>query len=89
MRGIEAHDPECVPLLVAMSAELGECFHCFPNDVPADAKPCQVLVAGEWTDGFLLEWRRTRDRRWKGLVNYRDHASRRVVLKDQDELRPG
>ena len=53
-----------------------------------DAKRCQVHVAGSWTDGFLLEWRRGQDGRWKGVVNYRDKAGRRVELKDQDELRP-
>jgi hypothetical protein len=53
--------PEQVPLSVAMSAGLTECFHCFPADVPPDAKPCQVLAADEWIDGFLLEWRRGAD----------------------------
>ena len=73
---------------VAMSAGLAECFHCFPENVPPNAKRCQVRVAGSWTDGFLLDWRRGEDGRWKGLVNYRDKAGRRVELKDQDELRP-
>jgi hypothetical protein len=72
-----------------MSAGLVECFHCFPSDVPPDAKPCQVLVAGQWVDGFLLEWRRGPGNRWKGLVNYRWEAGRKVALKDQSELRPG
>jgi len=71
----------CPPLL-------GECFHCFPENVPADAKPCQVLSGGVWVDGFLLEWQRGADGRWKGLVNYRHEAGRRVALKDQAELRP-
>jgi hypothetical protein len=86
--GHEAHPAESVPLSVAMSAGLGECFHCFPENVPADAKPCQVLAGGTWVDGFLLEWRRGADGRWKGLVNYRHEAGRRVALKDQAELRP-
>jgi hypothetical protein len=87
-RGREVHGPERVPLSVAMSAGLAECFHCFPPDVPADAKPCRALVDGKWTDGFLLEWRRGGDGRWTGLVNYGYEAQRRVELKDQDELRP-
>lgn len=86
-RGQEAHAPERVPLSVAMSAGLAECFHCFPERVPPDAKPCQVRVAGSWRDGFLLEWRRGPDRRWKGLVNYLDKGGRRVALKDQADLR--
>jgi hypothetical protein len=86
--GRQASTPDQVPLSVAMSAGLAECFHCFPSDVPPDAKPCQVLVAGKWVDGFLLEWRRGPDNRWKGLVNYRWEASRKVALKDARELRP-
>jgi hypothetical protein len=42
----------------------------FPSDVPPDAKTCQVLVAGKWVDGFLLEWRRGPDDRWKGPVRF-------------------
>jgi hypothetical protein len=86
--GQVAHPAESVPLSVAMSEGLGECFHCFPENVPAEAKPCQVLLDGIWVDGFLLEWRRGSDGRWKGLVNYRDKAIRRVALKDQAELKP-
>ncbi len=29
----------CPMWKVAMSAGLTECFHCFPADVPPDAKP--------------------------------------------------
>ena len=86
--GRETHPAESVSLSVAMSELLGECFHCFPENVPADAKPCQVLSGGVWVDGFLLEWQRGADGRWKGLVNYRHEAGRRVALKDQAELRP-
>jgi hypothetical protein len=86
--GREAHPAESVPLSEAMSALLGECFHCFPENVPADAKPCQVWSGGLWVDGFLLKWQRSADGRWKGLVNYRHEAGRRVALKDQAELRP-
>lgn len=86
--GQEAHPADSVPLSVAMSAGLGECFHCFPENVPADAKPCQVLSDGTWVAGFLLKWQRGADGRWKGLVNYRHQAGRRVALKDQAELRP-
>jgi hypothetical protein len=85
--GRETHPAESVPLSEAMSALLGECFHCFPENVPADAKPCQVLSGGVWVDGFLLEWQRGAGGRWKGLVNYRHEAGRRVALKDQAELR--
>src|SRR5690348_13343809 len=53
--GYETHPAECVPLSVAMSDGLGECFHCFPYHVPADAKPCHVWSHGTWVDGFLLE----------------------------------
>ena len=56
--GRDSSAPEQVPLSVAMSEGLAECYHCFPPDVPSDAKPCQVLVGGRWVDGFLLEWRR-------------------------------
>jgi len=80
--GYEAHPAESVPLADAMSAGLGECMHCFPENVPADAKPCRVLSDGTWVDGFLLEWRQGTDGRWKGLVNYRHEAGRRVALKD-------
>jgi len=45
-------------------------------------------VRGKWTDGFLLEWRRGADNRWKGLVNFRWEAGRRVALMDQADLRP-
>ena len=86
--GRGASAPEKVPLSDAMSAGLAECFHCFPEHVPLDAKPCKVLVGEKWTDGFLLEWQRGADNRWKGLVNYRWEAGRRVSLKDQAELRP-
>ena len=86
--GRETHPAESVPLSEAMSALLGECFHCFPENVPVDAKPCQVLSGGVWVDAFLLEWQRGADGRWKGLVNYRHEAGRRVALKDQAELRP-
>ena len=85
--GKEAHAVQSVPLSVAMSAGLGECYHCFPENVPADAKPCLVLSGGIWVDGFLLEWRRGADGRWKGLVNYRHEIGRRVALKDQSELK--
>ncbi len=44
--GREAHPAESVPLSEAMSALLGECFHCFPENVPADAKPCRSGRAG-------------------------------------------
>ena len=85
--GKEAHAAQSVPLSVAMSAGLGECYHCFPENVPADTKPCLVLSDGIWVDGFLLEWRRGADGRWKGLVNYRHEIGRRVALKDQSELK--
>lgn len=32
--GRETHPAESVPLSEAMSALLGECFHCFPENVP-------------------------------------------------------
>jgi hypothetical protein len=82
------HPAESVPLSVALSEGLGECFHCFPENAPVDAEPCQVRLGDKWVDGFLLEWQRGADGRWKGLVNYREKASRRVALKDQAELRP-
>jgi hypothetical protein len=81
--------PEQVPLSVAMSEGLAECYHCFPPDVPPDAKPCQVLVGGRWVDGFLLEWRRGVNNRWQGLVNYRwEGSGRTIAVKDQSQLRP-
>ncbi len=87
--GRQASTPEQVPLSVAMSAGLAECFHCFPPDVPSDAKPCRVLVGDKWIDGFLLEWQRGGGGRWKGLVNYRwESSGRRVSLMDQSQLRP-
>ena len=89
--GYDVHPAESVSLADAMSAGLGECFHCFPENVPPDAKPCRVLSDGTWVDGYLLEWRRGADGRWKGLVNYRHKTGRRVALKDYPaELkRPG
>jgi hypothetical protein len=86
--GHEAHPAESVPLSVAMSAGLGECFHCFPENVPAEAKAMLGPVGRDMADGFLLEWQRGADGRWKGLVNYRHQAGRRVALKDQAELKP-
>jgi hypothetical protein len=65
--GREAHPAESLPLSEAMSDLLGECFHCFPENVPADATPCQVLSGAVWVDAFLLEWQRGADGRWKGL----------------------
>jgi len=85
--GHQPSSPEQIPLSVAMSAGLAECFHCFPPGVPPDAKPCKVLVEGAWVDGFLLKWERGSDRRWKGLVNYRREAGRVEELRDQAELR--
>ena len=45
--GREAHPAASVPLSEAMSALLGECFHCFPENIPADAEPCEV-----WSGGY-------------------------------------
>jgi hypothetical protein len=67
--GKEAHAAKPVWLADAMSAGFGECYHCFPENVPAAAKPCQVWSDGTWVDGFLLEWRPGADGRWRGLVN--------------------
>ena len=39
--GREAHPAAPVPLSEAMSALFGECFHCFPENIPADAKPAR------------------------------------------------
>lgn len=86
--GKEATAPEQVPLSEAMSAGLGECYHCFPPDVPADAKPCKVLVGGHWVDGFVLKWFRGPDKRWKAVVNYRHEAGRTQAVKDEGELQP-
>jgi len=87
--GRQTSTPEQVPLSVAMSAGLAECYHCFPPDVPPDAKPCEVFVAGRWVDGFLLEWRRGADNRWQGLVNYRwEGSGRKTEVIDQSRLRP-
>ena len=74
--GREAHPAASVPLSEAMSALLGECFHCFPENIPADAKPCEVWSGGLWVGGFLLEWQRGTHGWWKGLVNYRHEAGR-------------
>jgi hypothetical protein len=76
--GREAHPAASVPLSEAMSALLGECFHCFPENIPADAKPCEVWSGGLWVGGFLLEWQRGTHGWWKGLVNYRHEAGRCV-----------
>ena len=87
--GKQTTEPERVPLSVAMSDCLAECYHCFPPDVPPDAKPCQVLVQGTWVDGFVLEWRRGADNRWRGKVDYRwEHSGRRIEIKDAADLRP-
>jgi hypothetical protein len=87
-RGMTASTPEQVPLSVAMSAGLAECFHCFPYNVPPDAKPCKVLVEGIWVDGFLLRWLHLPDGRWQGVVNYRWETGRRVSLIDESQLKP-
>lgn len=85
----ETHDVKLVPLSVAMSDRIGDCFHCFPPGVPADAKPCDVLVGGRWAQGLLIGWEQAPDGRWKGTVNYRRYKSERaVVTKDESELRP-
>lgn len=85
--GATTHEPTCVPLSVAMSAGLGECYHCFPEKVPPDAKPCEVHISGEWRPGFLIRWRRDNDGRWQGLTNYRERHGRRVAWLSQDVLR--
>jgi hypothetical protein len=87
-RGMTASTPEQVPLSEAMSAGLAECVHCFPYNVPPDAKPCKVLVEGTWVDGFLLRWLHLPDGRWKGVVNYRWQTSRRVSVMDASQLKP-
>ena len=87
-RGMTASTPEQVPLSVAMSAGLAECFHCFPSNVPPDAKPCKVFVEGTWVDGFLLRWLHQPDGRWKGVVNYRWETGRRVSVMDASQLKP-
>lgn len=86
-RGREVHEPELVPLSQAMSDGITECFHCFPPNVPPDAKPCQVLIDGKWTDAFLISWKRGPDNRWKGEVDYRHNDERRSIRVDQDKLR--
>jgi hypothetical protein len=86
--GQEMHAPEQVPLADAMSAGLGECYHCFPENVPPDAKRCQVRLGGQWVDGFLLKWQRREDGQWQGLVNYREGHGRRTRWLNEDHLRP-
>jgi len=83
-----ASTPEQVPLSVAMTSGLAECFHCFPYNVPPDAKPCKVLINGTWVDGFLLRWLHLPDGRWQGVVNYRWETGRRVSLMDESHLKP-
>ena len=88
-RGMTASTPEQVPLSEAMSAGLAECVHCFPYNVPPDAKPCKVLVEGKWVDGFLLRWLRQPDGRWKGVVNYRwEETGRRESVMEASKLKP-
>lgn len=82
-------DPEQVPLSVAMSAGLAECYHCFPENVPPDAKPCKVLIGGWWVDGFLLKWVHNANGHWTGLVNYRWESRRKVEYIDSSRLRRG
>lgn len=82
-------EPEQIPLSVAMSDGLAECYHCFPENVPPDAKPCKVLIDGGWVDGFLLKWVRSANGHWTGLVNHRWESGRRVVYVDASRLRPG
>lgn len=86
--GKEVATPHQVPLADAMSAGLGECFHCFPPGVPNDAKPCKVLVGGRWVDGLILRWFRGPDQRWKADVNFRQDAGRAQAVKDEAEIRP-
>ena len=88
-RGMTASTPEQVALSEAMSAGLAECVHCFPYNVPPDAKPCKVLVEGTWVDGFLLRWLLQPDGRWKGVVNYRwEETGRRESVMDASRLKP-
>lgn len=85
--GKQASTPEQVALAVAMSAGLEGCYHCFPPDLPPDAKPCQVLVAGKWLDAFFIKWQSGPDNSRKGRVNYRWEAARIDALKDPSQIR--
>lgn len=84
---MEVHDVLQVPLSEAMSAGLGECFNCFPRDVPVDAKPCNVLVGERWVDGLLISWEKNSQGRWIGTVSYQGRFGRITALVDQSRLR--
>ncbi|ARF53080.1 hypothetical protein [Streptomyces gilvosporeus] len=86
--GRDTHDPLQVALSVALTDGRGACIPCFPLYRPsADAKPCQVLVAGNWVPGLLTQWRRGPDHRWSGVVTYVVDGEQLTGVKDQSELR--
>lgn len=86
--GKDVHDPRNIALSEALSQGRGACLVCFPAYRPADgAKPCTVLVDGEWRRGLLGRWERAADGRWRGHVTYMADGERVTAVKDQSELR--
>lgn len=86
--GQQIHDPLPVTLRDAESAGRGACILCFPDYVPPGAKPCSVRHGAQWLPGLLLEWHRSGEGRWSGVVGYVVEGEVRTERRDQDDLRP-
>lgn len=87
-RGQRTHEPRNVAYSVAIADGRGPCLQCFPEQIPADAKPCWVRVENRSMKGWLLDWSRGNDHRWKGKVIYIDmgRGVQVTTVKDQSDL---
>jgi hypothetical protein len=87
-RGQRTHEPQNVAYTTAKADGRGACLHCFPEQIPPDAKPCWVRVDDRWMKGWLLAWFKGKDRRWKGKVVYNniDRGLQATAIKDESDL---
>src|SRR4029450_5774713 len=87
-RGQRTHEPRNVAYSDAIADGRGPCLQCFPEQIPAEAKPCWVRVENRSMKGWLLDWSRGNDHRWKGKVIYIDmgRGMQVTTVKDQSDL---
>ncbi|GGS97678.1 hypothetical protein GCM10010156_64840 [Planobispora rosea] len=87
--GQQIHEPRPVPLRQAQAEGRGACIPCFPNFVPANAKPCWIRGESTWLPGLLLEWHKDPARKvWRGVVTYSVGSEQITEVREQKELRP-